>query len=331
MSALPQTYGENNRLLTLEEVRSAQRRVSEVCARTPLIKLEGADDGTFELFAKAESFQPIGSFKLRGAYNKIAQLTEQQKARGVVAYSSGNHAQGVAFAARSLGIKAVVVMPSNAPETKRKGAASMGAEIVTVGVASEERKERAEQLAAEFGYAIVPPYDDPQIIAGQATCGAEIVEDLPDVDLILTPIGGGGLISGVASAAKLLKHSVKVYGVEPELAGDAAESFKAGRIIRYTPEQVSRTMADGLRTQSVGALNFMHIQAFVDGIIRIDENQIVAAMKKLLLDWRLVAEPSGAVTTAAALFKRAELPPFRKVVVVISGGNLEPDLLKSLL
>ena len=321
----------NNTLITSNDIRAAQMRIADVCARTPLIKLEGADDGTFELFAKAESFQPIGSFKLRGAYNKIAQLTQEQKARGVVAYSSGNHAQGVAFAARSLGIKAVVVMPSNAPEIKRKGTESLGAEVVTVGIASEERKERAEQLAAEFGYAIIPPYDDPEIIAGQSTCGAEIVEDLPDVDLILAPVGGGGLISGVAAAAKLLKPSVKVYGVEPEFAGDAADSFKAGHIIRYTAEQTSRTMADGLRTQAVGALNFMHIQAFVDGVVRINEDQIVAAMKKLLLNWRLVVEPSGAVTTAAALFKQAELPPFKKAVVVISGGNLEPALLKSLL
>ncbi len=322
---------DNLQPITLSDIRAAQARVAAVCARTPLIKLEGADDGTFELFAKAESFQPIGSFKLRGAYNKIAQLTGEQKSRGVVAYSSGNHAQGVAFAARVLGIKAVVVMPSNAPEIKRKAAESLGAEIVVVGISSAERQQRAEQLAAEFGYSIIPPYDDPQIIAGQATCGAEILEDLPDVDLILAPIGGGGLISGVATAAKLLKPAVKVYGVEPELAGDAAESFAAGRIIRYTAEQTSRTMADGLRTQSVGALNFMHIQEFVDGVVRINENEIVAAMKKLLLNWRLVVEPSGAVTTAAALFKGKELPPFKKAVVVISGGNMEPTLLKSLL
>ena len=320
-----------NQTIQLADIRAAQARVADVCARTPLIKLEGAGDNSFELFAKAESFQPIGSFKLRGAYNKISQLTGEQKARGVVAYSSGNHAQGVAFAARALGIKAVVVMPSNAPEIKRKGAESLGAEVVIVGVSSAERQQRAEELAAEFGYSIIPPYDDPQIIAGQATCGAEIVEDLPDVDLILTPIGGGGLISGVAAAAKLLKPGVKVYGVEPELAGDAAESFAAGRIIRYAAEQTSRTMADGLRTQSVGALNFMHIQEFVDGVIRINEDEIVAAMKELLLHWRLVVEPSGAVTTAAALFRHAELPPFRKAVVVVSGGNMEPSLLKSLL
>ena len=319
-----------NNLINLDDIRAAQARVADVCLRTPLFKLEAAADG-FEAFAKLENLQPIGSFKLRGAYNKIVQLNVEQNARGVITYSSGNHAQGVAFSARALGIKAVIVMPSNAPEVKRKATAALGAEIVTVGPASAERQQRAEQLANEFGYTIIPPYDDAEIIAGQATCGAEILEDLPDVDLILAPVGGGGLVSGVAAAAKLLKPSVHVYAVEPELAGDAAESFKAGRIIRYTAEQTSRTMADGLRTQSVGALNFMHIQAFVDGVIRINEDQIVAAMKKLLLDWRLVVEPSGAVTTAAALFKQADLPPFKKAVVVISGGNLEPSLLKSLI
>ncbi len=319
-----------NALIHLEAIHTAQTRVADVCLRTPLFKLEAAADD-IEIFAKLENLQPIGSFKLRGAYNRIAQLSREQKVRGVITYSSGNHAQGVAFSARALGIKAVIVMPSNAPEVKRKATEALGAEILTVGPASAERQQRAEQLADEFGYTIIPPYDDPDIIAGQATCGAEILEDLPDVDLILAPVGGGGLISGVAAAAKLLKPSVKVYGVEPELASDAAESFKAGRIIRYTAEQTSRTMADGLRTQSVGALNFVHIQAYVDGIIRINEDEIVAAMKKLLLNWRLVVEPSGAVTTAATLFRRAELPPFKKAVVVISGGNLEPALLKSLL
>ena len=318
-------------LTSLADIRAAQARISAVCLRTPIVKLEGADDGTFELFVKAESLQPIGSFKLRGAYNKISQLSEEQRRRGVVTYSSGNHAQGVAFAARAVGTRAVIVMPSNAPEVKRKATESLGAEIVTVGPASSERQQRAQALSAEHGYVIIPPYDDPDIIAGTSTCGAEILDDMPDVDLILVPVGGGGLLSGVSAAAKLIKPSVKVFGVEPELAGDAADSFAAGKIIRYTAEQTTRTMADGLRTQSVGALNFMHIQAFVDGILRVSEDDIVAAMKKLLLNWRLVSEPSGAVTTAAALFKRDELPPFRKAVAVLTGGNLEPGLLKSLL
>ena len=319
-----------NATITLEEVAAARVRIAGLCLHTPLVPMEGAIAGR-ELYAKAENLQPIGSFKLRGACNKVAQLTPAQRELGVVTYSSGNHAQGLAYAARKAGIKAVVVMPSNAPEVKRKAAEALGAELIIVGPASAERQQRAEQLAREHGYTIVPPYDDPDIIAGQATCGAEIIEDLPDVDLILVPVGGGGLISGIAAAAKQLKPSVKVVGVEPELAGDAAESFRAGRIIKYTAEQTSRTMADGLRTQSVGALNFLHIQTFVDDIVRVNEHQISDGMKLLLTGWRLVAEPSGAVTTAAALFKQGQLPPFKKAVVVLSGGNMEGELLKSLL
>lgn len=319
-----------NATITLEEIAAAQSRIAGLCLRTPLVPMQDAIAGR-ELFAKAENLQPIGSFKLRGACNKVAQLTPEQRQRGVVGYSSGNHAQGLAYAARSAGIKAVVVMPSNAPEIKRRAAEALGAEIIIVGPASAERQQRAEQLAQEYGYTIVPPYDDSDIIAGQATCGAEIIQDLPDVDLILVPVGGGGLISGVAAAAKQLKPSVKVIGVEPELAGDAAESFRAGRIIKYTAEQTSRTMADGLRTQSVGALNFLHIQTFVDDIVRVNEDEICESMRMLLKGWRLVAEPSGAVTTAAALFKQHLLPPFQKAVVVLSGGNMEGELLKSLL
>ena len=186
-------------------------------------------------------------------------------------------------------------------------------------------------LRLSFGYTMIPPYDDPEIIAGQATCGAEIIADLPDVDLILSPVSGGGLLSGVATAAKLLKPSMKVVGIEPELAADASESFHSGHLVRYSAEQTIRTLADGLRTQSLGVLNFAYIRAYVDDIITVSEDDIVAAMRHLLLDWRLVAEPSGAVTTAAALFERAKLPLFRKAVVIISGGNLEPALLKSLL
>jgi threonine dehydratase len=311
-------------------LQAAQQRIAAICFRTPLIKLQSAVDGV-ELYVKAESMQPIGSFKLRGAANRIAQLSPEQLQRGVITYSSGNHAQGVAYAARAAGAKAVIVMPSNAPEIKRRATEALGAEIVIVGPASSERQQRAEALAAEHGYTIIPPYDDIDIIAGQATCGAEIIEDLPDVDLILAPVGGGGLLSGVSAAAKLLKPSVKVIGVEPELAGDAAESFRAGHVVRYSAEQTSRTIADGLRTQSIGALNFEHIQHYVDDIVRVSEEQILEAVKQLVLRWRLIAEPSGAVTTAAALFRNAELPPYRKAVAIISGGNLEPALLKSLL
>jgi threonine dehydratase len=283
------------------------------------------------LWVKAESLQPIGSFKLRGAFNKVAQLSAAERARGVITYSSGNHAQGVAFAARVLGIKAVIVMPSNAPQVKVNATRALGAEIVIVGPGTVERKIRAEALAAEFGYVIIPPYDDLDIIAGQGSCGLEIVEDRPDVDLVLVPVGGGGLLSGVAAAVKLTRPETRVIGVEPELASDAAESFRAGVIVSYTGEQTGRTAADGLRTQSLGELNFAHVQAYVDDIVTVTETEIRAAMRRILFTTRLVPEPSGAVAVAAALFHRGQLPRARETVAILTGGNVEPALLRSVL
>jgi threonine dehydratase len=284
-----------------------------------------------EVYVKAEGLQPIGSFKLRGAYNKIAQLTPHQLSRGVVTYSSGNHAQGVAYAARVVGAKAVIVMPSNAPEVKKRATAALGAEIVEVGPASSDRKEKAEELEAKFGYVMIPPYDDEQIIAGQGTCGLEILEDLPDVDLVLSPVSGGGLLSGIATAIKLSKPEVRVFGVEPELAADAQESFRSGQLITWPAEMTTRTICDGLRTQSLGERNFEHIRAFVDDILTVTEAEIRAAMRTLLYSARLTPEPSGACSAAGILFHREELLPFRKVVVVMSGGNVEPGILKSVL
>jgi threonine dehydratase len=225
--------------------------------------------------------------------------------------------------AREVGAKAVIVMPSNAPAIKRAGTLALGAEIVDVGVASSERLAMAEQLVREHGYVVVPPYDDKQIITGQATCGLEIVEALPDVDLVLSPVSGGGLLSGVAAAVKQLRPQAKVFGIEPELAGDTAESFRTGTIVIWGAELVSRTIADGLRTQSVGVRNFAHIQAFVDGIITVTEAEIRAAMRAIVATTRLVPEPSGAVATAALLFHAAELPSYKKAVAIVSGGNVD--------
>jgi threonine dehydratase len=280
-----------------------------------------------EVWLKAESLQPIGAFKIRGAANKILQLTPEEIGRGVITYSSGNHAQGVAYAARVVGAKAVIVMPSNAPAIKRAATLALGAEVVDVGLASSERLAVAERLVREHGYVVIPPYDDEQIIAGQATCGLEIVEELPDVDLVLSPVSGGGLLSGVAAAVKLLRPQAKVIGVEPELAGDTAESFRTGKIVEWPAELTSRTMADGLRTQSVGKRNFAHIQAFVDGIVTVTEAEIRAAMRAIVSVARLVPEPSGAVSVAALLFHGGELPSYRKAVAVVSGGNVSPEML----
>jgi len=319
-------------MVTLSDIQRAQQRIRGVAVRTPLISYfpaDSADRG--QLFLKPESFQPVGSFKLRGAYNKIASLTDDERRRGVISYSSGNHAQGVAYAARALGVKAVIVMPRNAPRLKVDSTAALGAEIVTVGPASSERMQRAEELSRRHGYVIVPPYNDEQIIAGQGTIGLEILEDLPDVELVLVPSGGGGLISGISSAIKLSGARARVIGVEPELANDAQQSFRTGKIVALPAERVSSTLADGLRTQAIGPINFEHIRRFVDDMITVTEDEIRAAMRRLAAGARLIAEPSGAVTFAAWLFHAKELPAAAKTVAVISGGNVDPHLLSQVL
>ena len=322
-------------LVTLEEIRAAAARIAHIAIRTPLIRAQfpglSGHGQPQEIYLKAESLQPIGAFKIRGASNKILQLTPEQIARGVITYSSGNHAQGVAYAAREVGAKAIIVMPSNAPAIKRAATLAMGAEIVDVGVASSERLAKSDELVREHGYIVIPPYDDDQIIAGQATCGLEIIESLPGVDLVLTPVSGGGLLSGVAAAIKQLSPHTLVYGVEPELAGDTAESFRTGEIVTWGAELTSRTIADGLRTQSVGVRNFAHIQAYVDGIITVTEAEIRAAMRAIVTATHLVPEPSGAVATAALLFHADKLPAYKTAVAVVSGGNVDPAQLAGIL
>ena len=324
-----------DQLITLETIRAAATRISSIAVRTPLVRAQfpnlSGHGQPREIYLKAESLQPIGAFKIRGASNKILQLTPDQISRGVITYSSGNHAQGVAYAAREVGAKAVIVMPSNAPTIKRAATLSYGADIVDVGVASSERLAKSDELVRKHGYIVIPPYDDEQIIAGQATCGLEIIESLPDVDLVLAPVSGGGLLSGVAAAVKQLRPQAKVFGVEPELAGDTAESFRTGSIVTWPAEQVSRTIADGLRTQSVGVRNFAHLQAFVEGIITVTEAEIRAAVRAIVAATHLVPEPSGAVATAALLFHAAQLPPYKTAVAVVSGGNVDPALLAQIL
>jgi threonine dehydratase len=316
-------------MVTLHDVHLARTRLDGIAVRTPLLEWTAPEESR-KLFLKLENLQPIGAFKLRGAYNKIASLNDSERRRGVIAYSSGNHAQGVAYAARALGVKAIIVMPGNAPKNKLDATAALGAEIVTVGPGSEERRLCAEQLAAENGYVIVPPYADEKIIAGQGTVGLEILEDLPEVETVLSPVGGGGLISGVAAAIKLSNPKVKVIGVEPELAGDAQASFRAGHMVSFEAEQVTQTLADGLRTQSVGTINFEHIRAYVDDIVTVKEDEIVRAMRALSANSKTVAEPSGAVSVAAFLFHVSELPPAKIHAAVISGGNIDPEMLREL-
>jgi threonine dehydratase len=336
-------------LITLADIHAA-------AVRTPLTRLDPARLRAFgitpraTIYLKDESAQPIGSFKLRGAFNMIAQLSPGQLQRGVITYSSGNHAQGVAYAARALGSKAVIVMPSNAPQIKREATLALGAEVVTVGPASSDRKRKAEELAAAHGYTIIPPYDHPHIIAGQATCGLEILQQLgylptpsnepPSTPpsgqlLILSPVSGGGLLSGVATAIKLATSSLlpapdsrlpAVYGCEPELAADAHASFTTRTLIEWPASDTSRTLCDGLRTQSLGERNFVHILQHVDGILTLPESEIRVATRILLDATDIVAEPSGAITLAAALFHPHQLPQANTIVAIVSGGNIDPAL-----
>lgn len=313
-------------MVSLHDIQTAQTLLYGIAVRTPLLEWTGVT-AKRKLFLKLENLQPIGAFKLRGAYNKIARLSDEERRRGVVSYSSGNHGQGVAYAARAMNVKAIIVMPRNAPKNKLEATANLGAEVVMVGPGSEERRVRAEQLAAEHGYVIVPPYNDERIIAGQGTLGLEILEDLPDVETVLVPVGGGGLISGVSAAIKLTDPAIRVIGVEPELAADARASLRAGHIVSFAAEEVSQTLADGLRTQSIGEINFEHIKVYVDDIVSVKESEIREAIRALSANPKTLAEPSGATAVAAFLFHSAELPATRNNVAVITGGNIDPALL----
>jgi threonine dehydratase len=312
-------------LVTIEAVRAAAAVLDGVALRTPLVPF-GRPERRW--FLKAESLQPIGAFKIRGAYNAVASLGPDERGRGVITYSSGNHAQGVARAARLLGAPCVVVMPSDAPAIKRERVAADGAEIVTVGTASDERQAVAERIAAERGLAIIPPYDDDRIIAGQGTVGLEIAEELPDLAAVLVPIGGGGLASGVATAVRSLAPGARIVGVEPELAADARESLAAGEIVRWPAERVSRTIADGTRTQALGRRTFAHLSRLLDAIVTLSEAEIAAGVRLSAEQSRLVVEPSGALSVAALAFRAAAAGIEGldgPVVAVVSGGNVDPD------
>jgi threonine dehydratase len=318
-------------LVGVDAVRAAAAILRGVAIRTPLVAYGPAAD---RRFLKAESLQPIGAFKIRGAYNAVAGLDPAERARGVITYSSGNHAQGVARAARLLGAPAVVVMPSDAPALKKERVEADGAEVVVVGPSSEERQAVAERIAAARGLAIIPPYDDDRIIAGQGTVGLEIVEELPDVAAVLVPIGGGGLASGVAVAVRALAPAARLIGVEPELAADARDSLRAGRIVRWPAEDSSRTIADGTRTTSLGRRTFAHLSRLLDDVVTVSEDEIAAAVRLAAERSRLVVEPSGALTIAALEWRATEGGIDRltgPIVAIVSGGNVDPARYRALL
>jgi threonine dehydratase len=312
-------------LVGIDEIRAAASTLAGIALHTPLVPFGSTERSQW---LKAESLQPIGAFKIRGAYNAAAALSPADRARGLITYSSGNHALGVARAARLLGVPAAIVMPSDAPAVKRARVEADGAQVVTVGTASEERRLVAEEIARTRGLAIIPPYDDPHIVAGQGTVGLEIAEDMPDVAAVLVPIGGGGLASGVAAAISALAPDARIIGVEPELAADAAESLAEGHIVTWPAERTSRTIADGTRTQSIGRLNFAHLSIQLDAIVTVTELEIAAAVRLAAEEARLVVEPSGALAIAAMRFHAGEAGLTGldgPIVGVVSGGNVDPE------
>lgn len=296
-------------LVTIDDIKRAAERIRPAVVRTPLVPMGDA-------WVKPESLQRVGSFKIRGAYNAVAELRPE----GVVTHSSGNHGQALAYAAKQFGVPCVVVVPEGTPEVKAEAIKGHGAELVVVP--PDERVIGAQKVADERGLTLIPPYDHPAVIAGQGTIGLEIAADLPDAEVVVVPVSGGGLISGIAVAVKALLPGATVIGVEPELAADAAESLAAGHVVPWAPARTFRTIADGLRAD-LSELTFHHLREYVDDIVTVTEDEIRAAMGHLARSARLVAEPSGAVTTAAYLAGRV---PAGRTVLVLSGGNVAPEL-----
>ena len=313
--------------MTLDEIEAARERIKPAARVTPLIEVPfpsgsrpSAPGSRFYL--KAESLQPMGAFKIRGAFNMIAQLSADQLKRGVITYSSGNHGQAVAMAAQLLGAPAVIVMPTTAPKVKVEGAKSYGAEVQFAGTTSTDRQRQAEAEAARRGLTIVPPFDHPRIIAGQGTVGLEILEQCPDVGAVYVPVGGGGQLAGIAAAVKLSKPSVRVIAVEPEGAPTMKTAIAAGE-----PVSLPKTgsIADGLLTIRAGDITFAHARAYADEFVTVPDEAIAEAVAWLFRRARLVAEPSGAAATAAVMRGLGDTKGATAIVAVLSGGNVAPE------
>jgi len=314
-------------LVTLADIRAAAERIAPVAVRTPLLPFDTLSEQLgASVFLKPEMLQRGGAFKFRGAYNFLAQLTSGERERGVIAPSSGNHAQAVALAARLFGVKAVVVMPTTVTPAKRGGAERLGARIELAGTTTQDRYERALELVEAEGLTMVPPYDHEWIIAGQGTAGLEIAQDLPEVDTVLVPVGGGGLSAGVATAIKLLAPTARIVGVEPSGSPKLSKARAAGRPVRI-PAHAG--LADGLLAVEVGGLTFAHHERFLDDVVQVEDDALPAAMRVLLDRMKLVAEPSGAITVAALL--TGALRPRGKTVALLSGGNIEWEGIGALL
>jgi threonine dehydratase len=316
-------------LVRLTDIQAAAERIRGVAFRTPLIEVSigsriqsdrrGGPSGPPAFGLKCVNFQPMGAFKIRGAYNMLAQIPSEARAAGVVTYSSGNHGQAVALAAERLGMRAVIVMPETAPRVKVEGVRQYGGEVIFAGTTSVDRRIRAEAEAAARGLTIVPPFDHPWIIAGAGTCGLEILDQCPDVTAIYVPVGGGGLLSGIAVAVKASRPAVRVIGVEPAGAARMTASRAAGHPVKL---EKTSSIADGLLPLQPGSLTFAHAQALVDDLVTVDDEAIAGAVRWLFREARIVAEPSGAASVAAVLQAGASVGP--GTVAVISGGNVSP-------
>ncbi len=316
-------------MLAFEDVQEAARRLSDRIHRTPVITCRSFDEVVgASVFFKCENLQRAGSFKIRGALNKLFTLSAEERRRGVVAFSSGNHAQGVALAARLTGSTAVIVMPTDAPSLKVAATRHYGAEIVFYDRQKEDREAIAKEIAEQSGRVLIPPYDDYAIMAGQGTAALELFQDVPSLEVLLTPVGGGGLLAGCSTAVKALVPGARVYGVEADTANDTWLSFRKGERVRILPPP---TIADGIRNLSPGELTFPILQQLVEEILLVSDDEIVQAVRFLLFRAKLLVEPTGAVPAAALLAGRVLLDRGARVGVVLSGGNVDPSLLAEVL
>jgi threonine dehydratase len=316
-------------VIGIEDVRAAAVRLKGRIHRTPVITSRSFDEacGCSVLF-KCENLQRAGAFKIRGALNKLLTLTAEERARGVVGFSSGNHAQGVALAARLTGASAIILMPTDAPALKVAATKGYGAEVVYYDRQTEDREARARDLVAKTGRVLVPPYDDPAIMAGQGTAALELLEDVPDLDALLTPVGGGGLMAGCSTVAKALRPAMQIYGVEADTANDTYLSFKKGERVTIAPPP---TIADGIRNLSPGALTFPINKRNLTDVLLVSDLEIEEAVRFLLLRCKILVEPTGAVAAAAVLTRKPPMPKGSRVGIVLSGGNIDPALLADIL
>ncbi len=316
-------------MLTIDLIREAHARIAPFIHRTPVVTSRAFDAaaGGRRVFFKCENLQRAGAFKMRGATNKILALSAAERERGVVAYSSGNHAQAVALAAREAGLRAVIVMPTDAPRAKVTATRGYGAEVVLYDRQREDREALARGISERDGLTLVPPYDDYLVMAGQGTCALELFADVPDLDAVVTPCSGGGLFAGTSTAAQALNERIQCFAVEPETGDDTRQSVRAGERVHIAPPP---TIADGARTQTPGALTFPITQRNAADVLTVSDAEIVAAMRFILFRMKLLVEPTGALAAAAVL--SGKLPPdFKRIGVVLSGGNVDPELLAQLI